>query len=382
MHKKSLLLIGLVAGLLTACNSGSSNNDSNNQQYNPQPSNANAINYFSSYAKLSNQMNNTIFQVVFDGNLPTELNLFNLATYNSNFESNNAISSYLVLPTQLTGSETYQVVNHNNITNVVGYIQLSRDKNNLVYTGSFKDNEENAKGLYNETSTIGMAVKNQVQLNQGSYIGSCFNLPNVFGKSSSTKDTCNYQIEANGSFSITDLNTNTNFCSTGSYYQSSTNPYFYIFKCGSIQLQGTFSLVGNTKVFNPLIETSQKVNSVVSTSIVASMIQIESLNNVENNTSKSLNQTNLTSANSFGVYNTIISIPNGLSGQILYTGINSPSSYCSIFCALENSLTPEVLNVFKMVSTTYSNSDVKLIGNNEIESGFFVDNNGYSYYMY
>lgn len=361
--------------LLSGCNSGG---DASYDNYNPQPINSNAVNYFSNYNVLgSNEYNNIIFQVQnSESGIPNSLALFQLSTYNTASTNSSALAVYPLL--QSGNSNNYLIYNKSG-SQIGNLVQESN--NNVIIQSSF--NFSNGKGARGETSTILIATTQQQLIASNSYIGHCFNLPTLFGLSSNYgNDVCSFNIGNDYSFSITDLAVNNsnlvsaNLCSSGTWNQSIVNPFFYSLTCNGVNgktvtMQATFTNYNNVLLMNLQIPSS--ISSDVGTLIVSSAIPSQNLNSFTS-TNLNLKQLSLQGAGNVDYYPVVLS-PNTLVSPVCAT-FGDITGICPL-SAYSNQNIP--LGVMNLNTPTSTSSYPQLIGSSSFN--LFVDNNLYSYYV-
>lgn len=379
MKKKILnILIGsiLAISLISCVGDGGGGNNQNN--FNPQPTQANATNYFSTYSPYNNQSNNVVIQVQYTDNTKTVANglyLFNLSTYTPDTPISQAVASF-TLSSNSSIKNNYYISNNGS---QVGSLQLNG--NNIIFNLNFSSNDP---GILGEYSTILIGTTNQLNAQSGNYLGFCFNLPTILTNSGSNygNDICQYSLNSDGTFNILDLAVNQtanqqNLCSSGSWTQSVSNPYFYNLSCignngKQIAMLSTFESYNGSYIMNQLVDSSISGNQ--NTVYVSTLFPTNNLTTFESNI-QTLTQVNLSSAGSSDQFSTIMS------------NLQMTSQVCALLgaqigtCAL-NSF-PGGLGIpegTRMIQTpTYVSTMPVIIGSSNI--GLFVDNNMYSYYF-
>lgn len=380
MNKKTLgiILASLLSLSLISCNSGGSSSSNDQANFNPQPSFGNATNFFSTYSPYNNQSNNVVIQVQYTDNTKTNANglyLFNLSTYTPATPTQQAVASF----TLAAGStkNNYTIFDSNN--NPAGNLQLNGS--NIILNLNFSSNDP---GVLGEYSTILIGTTNQQYAQSGNYLGFCFNLPTLLSNIGTNygNDVCQYSLNSDGTFNLIDLANNQtgsslNLCSSGTWTQSVSNPYFYNLSCigyngKQITMLSSFENYNNSYIMNQLVDSSISGNQ--NTIYISTLFPNSSLSQFAPNL-KTLNQINLTSAGTSNQYTALLS------------NLQLTSAPCAVLgsqvgtCALNsfNSST-DIPPGIKMIQTpTYISTMPLIMGNESI--GLFVDNNMYSYYF-
>lgn len=382
-NKNLILTLILCGSLLVGCNSGGGGggDENNGSNFNPQPSNPNATNYFSTYPQSNNEYSNIIFQVQNNNGIPTNLAIFSLNTYNSSSENNSALAVY-GLSANSSATESNFVIQNTvggSIQNI-GYLQIESN-NNIMLNSSFTFGS--GSGAQGEKSTILIATKNQQTLNANNYIGHCFTAPSILGVSGNYgNDTCLYTIGNDNSLQITDMSQNNtgpaiNLCSSASTWsQSIINPYFYNLNCiggngKSLTIQTTFSNFNGAILMNYLINSKLSANP--NTVYVGSAIPQSNLSTFTS--LSSLQQMNLMAAGSISEQSAILS-DNSLISSLCAT-LGQPTGVCSLFSYTQSTNIP--LGVKSIQTPNSFSSYPQIIGSDSL--GIFVDNNQYSYYF-
>ncbi len=379
--KRNLLLsLILLGGILSACNSGGGS-ENNGSTFNPQPSNPNATNYFSTYPfSNNNEYSNVIFQVQRSNGNPVSLAIFSLSTYTSASENNSALAVYSLTPNTSAQESNFliQVPTQGAIQNI-GFLEIESN-NNIMINSSFTF--KSGAGAQGEKSTILLATEVQQNIASNSYIGHCFNAPTLLGISSNSgNDTCLYNIGDNNSLQITDMAQNNtgaaiNLCSVSSWTQSIINPFFYNLSCTgrngtTLTIQTTFSNFNGAILMNYLIPSHLSGNP--NTVYVGSAIPQSFLNSFT--TLSNLQQMNLLSAGSISQQSAVLST-NSLISSLCAT-LGQSTGVCSLFSYTSGTNIP--VGVKNIQTPTSFSTYPQIIGSSAL--GLFVDNNQYSYYF-
>lgn len=376
--KKSILISLLSLGfVLSSCVGGGGYSQDN---FNPQPAQSNATNFFTAYAPAGNPSQNTVIQVQYSDSSKTTatgLYLFNLLSYTPNTPTSQAIIGFSLVGSG-AGANNYIINSLGSNPVPSGYLQLKG--NNIIMSLDF----DQTPGVLGETSSIMLGSTKQQLAQNGSYIGFCFNLPNLLstGNTNYGNDICQYTLNGDGTLTILDLAFNAttsqqNLCSNGSWSQSISNPYFYNLNCtgyngANIAISTTFESYNNQFVMNQLIPSSISGNQ--GTAYVSTLFPSGSLDQFESRV-QTLQQINLSAAGSVDQFQSII------------TNAQMTSENCALFggsvgvCALIGYPTGQnIPNGVKQIQTpTYVSTMPAIMGSNQI--GLFVDNNMYSYYF-
>ena len=372
----SLILGSLLSMSLISCNGGGGGGN-NQENYNPQPTQSNATNFFSTYSPYNNQSNNVVIQVQYSDNSKTNavgLYLFNLSTYTPATPPEQAVANFTLSTSSIKNN--YVI---NNSGSAVGNLKLNG--NNIILNLNFSSNDP---GVLGEYSTILIGTTSQLNAQAGNYLGFCFNLPTLLSNNGTNygNDVCQYSLNQDGTFNITDLSVNqTNnqqtLCTSGTWNQSVSNPYFYNLSCigyngKQISMLSTFENYNNKFIMNQLVDSSISGNQ--NTIYVSTLFPSGSLNTFESGI-QTLNQINLSSAGSSDQFTVLLSSAQMTSQMCALLGSQVGT------CALNGFSTAlGIPNGVKMIETpTYVSTTPVIIGSSDV--GLFVDNNMYSYYF-